>query len=205
MTNIAEVIYQADTDSQSDLFAFNDKVQNNEINNENGDEDDHDVETIQLDCTECPIVLDLGDTALQSGLYQAAQGIRFSGNVLPGNSVSLQAGQRIELQHDFKVGLDTDFAVYISPCNCLIEAPEFLVIDHVDFANNLFFLRWDAVAGTNQYEIAYYVNGNQAGTFNTFTNNISIPFQISGLNHEFTIFSVCGNEDTKQGPTIGYP
>ncbi len=204
ITNIAEVIYQADIDSQSDLFAFNDMVQNDKINNENGDEDDHDIETIQLDCSDCPVFIDFGNAALQSGLYQAAQGIRFSGAVLPGSSVSLQAGQRIELRNDFKTGLETDFSAHIAPCSCLIDAPEFLVVDNVDLANNLILLKWNAVEGTNQYEIIYYVDGNEVGSFNTLTNSINLPLETSGVNHEFTVFSVCENGDTKQGPTIGY-
>lgn len=207
ISNIAEVVYQEDNNSQSDYFAFNDLVLDKKINNAIGDEDDQDIETIQIDCANCPALLNLGNASLQSGLYVAGSAIRSSGNVPSDNSVNLQAGECIELgdvDNDFEVNLNANFHAYIAPCGCSIESPDFLLVNDVDIDKNLIFLSWNAVDGASQYEIAYYVDEENAGSFFTAKNNISLTLDTSGLNHTFTVLSVCENGDTKQGASIGY-
>lgn len=51
----------------------------------------------------CSPVLDLTDSPLTEGVYQAGATIVSSGNVVTGNNVTLKAANNIELQNDFEV------------------------------------------------------------------------------------------------------
>jgi len=66
----------------------------------------------------CASLLDLGNTFLANGIYQAGTTLISSGNVAPGNNnVVLKAGENIKLQSGFEAPANSTVKVRISSCN----------------------------------------------------------------------------------------
>lgn len=65
----------------------------------------------------CAQVLDLADSALTTGIYQAGTTVISSGNVLSGTDVTLKAGNDIKLQSGFTAPSNSMVEIYIDECN----------------------------------------------------------------------------------------
>jgi len=65
----------------------------------------------------CSPVLDLGNTSLTDGIYQAGTTTISGGNVISGNNVVLKAGNRVKLLSGFKAPMNSSLKVRISACN----------------------------------------------------------------------------------------
>jgi len=66
----------------------------------------------------CSSVLDLGNTSLTDGTYQAGTTLISAGDVVNGNNnVVLKAGSTIKLKSGFKVPANSSLKVRISSCN----------------------------------------------------------------------------------------
>jgi len=65
----------------------------------------------------CATVLDLGNSALTDGIYQAGVTTISNGNVVVGNNVTLKAGNNVKLKSGFTVPANSTVKVRISYCN----------------------------------------------------------------------------------------
>jgi len=65
----------------------------------------------------CSSVLDLANSSLNTGVYQAGTTIISSGNVVSGTDVTLKAGNNVILQSGFTVPANSTVKVRISTCN----------------------------------------------------------------------------------------
>jgi len=65
----------------------------------------------------CASVLDLANTSLNSGIYQAGTTTISSGNVVTGSNVTLKAGNRVKLESGFSAPQNCTFKVVIGACN----------------------------------------------------------------------------------------
>jgi len=65
----------------------------------------------------CSPFLDLEDTPLVTGVYQAGMAITASGSIVAGNAVVLKAGNNIKLQKGFEIPANSNVSVGVGLCN----------------------------------------------------------------------------------------